>query len=94
MKFKADIATCEDGRDKILSVCQSNPDGDVLHDIIGVGVQSVHRVRYPVCVKSNGYVVDNKGFSVISDSFCYFAQNALEMAPNWDLCIFPASHAC
>jgi len=34
MKFKADIATCEDGRDKILSVCQSNPDGDVLHEII------------------------------------------------------------
>jgi hypothetical protein len=34
MKFKADIATCEDGRDQILSVCQSNPDGDVLHEII------------------------------------------------------------
>ena len=34
MQFKADIATCEDGRDKILSVCQSNPDGDVLHEII------------------------------------------------------------
>ena len=34
MKFKADIATCEDGRDKILSVCQSNPGGDILHEII------------------------------------------------------------
>lgn len=34
MKFKADIATCEDGRDKILSVCQSNHCGDVLHEII------------------------------------------------------------
>lgn len=34
MKFKADFATCEDGIDKILSVCQSNPDGDLLHEII------------------------------------------------------------
>ena len=34
MKFKADIATCEDGTDKILSVCQINPDGDVLYEII------------------------------------------------------------
>ena len=34
MKFKADIATCESGKDKILSVCQSNPGGDVRHEII------------------------------------------------------------
>jgi hypothetical protein len=34
MKFKADIATCENGRDKILSVCQSNPDGEIRHEII------------------------------------------------------------
>jgi hypothetical protein len=57
-------------------------------------VQSVHRVRYVRYMKSTGYVVDNKSFSVISDSFCYFAQNALEMAPNWGLCIFPATRAC
>ncbi len=34
MRFKADIATCENGRDKILSVCQSNPDGYIQHEII------------------------------------------------------------
>ena len=34
MRFKANIATCEDGRDKILSVCQSMPDGEIRHQII------------------------------------------------------------
>lgn len=34
MKFNADIATCSDGRDKILSVHQCSPDGDVFHEII------------------------------------------------------------
>jgi len=27
MRFRADITGCENGRDKILSVCQSGPDG-------------------------------------------------------------------
>lgn len=33
MKFSADISTCENGRDKILSVCQSGADG-TRHEVI------------------------------------------------------------
>ena len=33
MKFKADITDCETGRDRILSVCQSGPDG-IEHEVI------------------------------------------------------------
>lgn len=34
MKFRADITNCEDGRDKILSVCQVDPDGIIEHELI------------------------------------------------------------
>ena len=34
MKFIADICTCENGRDKILTVCQCGPDGDIEHEVI------------------------------------------------------------
>jgi len=34
MKFTADFATCEDGQDKVLSVCQCGPDGDLEHEVI------------------------------------------------------------
>ena len=33
MKFRADITTCENGRDTILSACQSGPDG-IEHEVI------------------------------------------------------------
>lgn len=34
MKFKADMAECENGRDKILSVWQIGPDGSLQHQVI------------------------------------------------------------
>ena len=34
MKFRADITTCEDERDKILSVCQVGSDGEIEHEVI------------------------------------------------------------
>ena len=34
MKMRADIATLEDKRDKILSVCQMGSEGDIEHEII------------------------------------------------------------
>ncbi len=34
MKFRADITDCENGRDKVLSVCQVAPDGDIEHKVI------------------------------------------------------------
>lgn len=34
MRFRADITTCEMGRDKILSVCQCGPDGEIEHELI------------------------------------------------------------
>lgn len=34
MKFRADISTCENERDKILSVCQSDPSGEIEHEVI------------------------------------------------------------
>jgi len=34
MKFKADICTCENTHDKILSVCQCGVDGDIEHEVI------------------------------------------------------------
>ena len=34
MKFRADITTCENDRDKVLSVCQCGPDGDIEHQVI------------------------------------------------------------
>jgi len=33
MRMRADIATCENGRDKILSVCQLDADGEIAHEI-------------------------------------------------------------
>jgi hypothetical protein len=34
MKFRADITTCENDQDKILSVCQSSVNGEVEHEVI------------------------------------------------------------
>lgn len=34
MKFRADIMTCENDRDKILSVCESGMDGEIKHEVI------------------------------------------------------------
>jgi len=34
MKFIADICTCENGHDKILSVCHCGPDGEIVHEVI------------------------------------------------------------
>lgn len=34
MHFIADICTCENTRDKILSVAQCGPDGDIEHEVI------------------------------------------------------------
>jgi len=34
MRFRADIATLEDKRDKILSVCQLGPDGEIEYEVI------------------------------------------------------------
>ena len=34
MHFNADICTCENGSDKILSVCQCGPDGEIEHEVI------------------------------------------------------------
>lgn len=34
MKFIADISTCENTRDKILSVCQCGVDGEIEHELI------------------------------------------------------------
>jgi hypothetical protein len=34
MKFRADIATLEDKRDKILSVCQCGPEGEIEYEVI------------------------------------------------------------
>ena len=34
MHFNADICTCESGSDKILSVCQCGPDGEIEHEVI------------------------------------------------------------
>ncbi|MCX6996545.1 MAG: hypothetical protein NTV49_05555 [Kiritimatiellaeota bacterium] len=34
MKFRADITSCENGRDKILSACQCGPDGVIEHEFI------------------------------------------------------------
>lgn len=34
MKFRADITDCENGRDKVLSVCQVAPDGDIEQEVI------------------------------------------------------------
>ncbi len=33
MRFRADIVQCENGRDKVLSVCQAGPD-DIEHEVI------------------------------------------------------------
>ena len=34
MHFNADICTCENGSDKILSVCQCGPGGEIEHEVI------------------------------------------------------------
>jgi hypothetical protein len=34
MRFRADIATLEDKRDKILSVCQLGPEGEIEYEVI------------------------------------------------------------
>lgn len=34
MKFRADICELENGRDKILSVCQCGPHGDIEYEVI------------------------------------------------------------
>ena len=34
MKFRADICELENGRDKILSVCQCGPHGEIEHEVI------------------------------------------------------------
>ena len=34
MKFRADFANCENDKDKILSVCESGSDGEIVHEVI------------------------------------------------------------
>lgn len=34
MKFRADFANCENGKDKILSVCESGTNGEIMHEVI------------------------------------------------------------
>jgi len=34
MKFRADFANCENGKDKILSVCESATNGEIVHEVI------------------------------------------------------------
>jgi hypothetical protein len=34
MKFRADFINCENGTDKILSVCESGMNGEIIHEVI------------------------------------------------------------
>lgn len=34
MKFRADFINCENGSDKILSVCESGVNGEIVHEVI------------------------------------------------------------